>query len=369
LNFSLFSFTRYTSPILDMDLDFFNEDYDSKAAAGYIYLIDASELDEVDSLDYTTWGDFFVGIFLLIVVVLLMIALYTLAERKLMASVQRRQGPVVNGYHGLLQPFADGLKLVIKEGVVPFKADKIIFFFAPIFFLTFSLTIWALLPFSVETVLVDVNYSLLVLYTFSSLSVLGVIFSGWASNSVYSFLGGLRSAAQMISYEVSIGFILVLFTLVTGSFNLLEIATYAEKIPLFFPLLPLFFIWLISALAETNRAPFDLPESESELVAGYNTEYSGIMFALFFLAEYSNMLIMALLTVLFFFSTKLGLVSLYGFGFGFTIVFIFITMVFVLVRATLPRYRYDQLMSIGWTVFLPLLLGLFFFYFGSFLLF
>jgi NADH-quinone oxidoreductase subunit H len=288
----------------------------------------------------------------------------TLGERKIMGIIQRRVGPNVNGYQGLLQPFADGLKLVFKEVIIPYKADKILFLLAPILFLTFSLTMWALIPFDYGVVLSDLNNGVLVLFMLSSLSVYGIIFSGWASNSKYPFLGALRSAAQMISYEVSLGLVLLIIVLCTGSFNLTSIVEYQNNVWLVFPLFPLFIIFFVSALAETNRAPFDLPESESELVAGYNVEYSSIIFAMFFLGEYSNLIIMASLISLFFLG---GWSGLFLGSVNLALKISFILILFIVVRATLPRYRYDQLMSIGWCVFLPLTIG-FFIFFSAFLL-
>jgi len=293
-----------------------------------------------------------------IIVVLIMISMLTLAERKIMGIVQRRMGPNVNGYSGLLQPFADGAKLVVKEVTIPYKADKRVFLFAPIMFLTFSLTMWALIPFDFGFVLANLNNGILMLFLLSSLTVYGIIFSGWASNSKYPFFGSLRSAAQMISYEVALGLIFVIIVTCTGSFNISDIVEYQRDLWLIFPLLPICLVFFVSALAETNRAPFDLPESESELVAGYNVEYSSIIFAMFFLGEYSNLIIMAALLSIFFlggwFGVFIGVINL-------SLKIGFILFLFVIVRATLPRYRYDQLMSIGWSLFLPLTLGYFVF--------
>lgn len=296
-----------------------------------------------------------------LIVALVMISMLTLGERKIMGITQRRMGPNVNGYHGLLQPFADGLKLVVKEVVIPYKANKIIFLGAPIVFLTLALSMWALIPFEQGAVVSDARYGLLLLFALSSFSVYGIIFSGWASNSKYPFLGALRSAAQMISYEVALGFIMVSVVCCTGSFNLTQIVIYQSQVWLCFPLLPLFIIFFVSALAETNRAPFDLPESESELVAGYNVEYSSIVFAMFFLGEYSNLIIMAALISLVFLGGWLGA---FAFTVNLALKISFILVIFIVVRATLPRYRYDQLMHIGWKVFLPLCLGYFVFLVG-----
>ena len=297
-----------------------------------------------------------------IVPVLLMVAMLTLGERKVMGLIQRRMGPNVNGYHGLLQPFADALKLLVKEIVIPYKADKVIFFLAPIIFLTTSLTMWALIPYDYGVVIADLKYGILILFMLSSLTVYGIIFSGWASNSKYPFLGAIRSAAQMISYEITLGLIFVIIGLCTGSFNLTDIVEYQiESCWLIFPLFPLFLIFFVSSLAETNRAPFDLPESESELVAGYNVEYSSMLFTMFFLGEYSNLMLMARLISIFF----LGGWS--GFFFGplnLAIKISLVLFIFIVVRAVLPRYRYDQLMSLGWSIFLPLTLGYLFFIMG-----
>jgi NADH-quinone oxidoreductase subunit H len=319
---------------------------------------------EVDNLFHTV--DFSIATSSLIstvhmVLILIMVSMLTLGERKIMGIVQRRVGPNVNGYHGLLQPFADGLKLVVKEIVVPYKADKFVFFVAPVMFLAVSLTMWAVVPYELGVVVADLRYGVLVLFMLSSLTVYGIIFSGWASNSKYPFLGAIRSAAQMISYEISLGLVLIIIVLCTSSFNLTDIILYQEDGWLIFPLLPVFFIFFISALAETNRAPFDLPESESELVAGYNVEYSSIIFAMFFLGEYSNLIIMAILISLFFLGGWLGI---FFASVNFAIKISFILILFIVIRAVLPRYRYDQLMSIGWSIFLPLALGYLFFTIG-----
>jgi len=272
---------------------------------------------EGDARVYYFWAPYMIThsiyIYIMLILIILLavifsISLYTLGERKLMAAAQRRVGPNVQGYHGLLQPFADGLKLILKEMIIPYKANRIIFFIAPLLFLTLSLTMWALIPFGKHVLMVDSEVSLLILFMFSSLTIYGIIFSGWASNSTYAFLGALRSAAQMISYEVSIGFVFLTVALITSSFSIYDIAKYQEYgIWLLFPLMPLFFIFVISVLAETNRAPFDLPESESELVAGYNVEYSSIIFAMFFLGEYSNMMLMSSLLVHLFFGSWAGI--------------------------------------------------------------
>lgn len=300
-----------------------------------------------------------VKIILKAIFLLIAIAFYTLAERKIMAAVQRRLGPKVVGVVGLLQPLADGLKLVIKELIIPMRANKLLYVLAPVVFLVLSFSAWSLLPFNSINVdrnilsFSDFKYTILVILAISSLNVYPLIFGGWASNSKYAFLGGLRSAAQMISYEVSIGLLLLPIILLTESFNITTIVLWQKEngwlcIPLFLNMILVF----ISFLAETNRAPFDLPEAEGELVAGYNVEYASISFAMFFLAEYSNMLLM---------STLMALLFLGGwspFELSLFIKIILFTYLFVLIRAAFPRYRYDQLMNLGWKVFLPISLGL-----------
>lgn len=293
---------------------------------------------------------------------LLAIAFLTLAERKVMASMQRRKGPNVVGVLGLFQPIADGLKLLVKEPVLPSSANVYIFLFAPVLTFLCSQIAWAVIPFGEGLVLADINVGLLYVFAVSSLGVYGIITAGWSSNSKYAFLGSLRSAAQMVSYEVSIGLILITVLLCAGSLNLTEIVLAQERVWFCVPLLPLLVIFFISCLAETNRAPFDLPEAEAELVAGYNVEYSSMGFALFFLGEYANMIVMSTLTAIFFcggwhppFHTVLlqWLPPIFWLG-AKIIVFLFL---FVWIRAAFPRYRYDQLMRLGWKVFLPLSLA------------
>jgi len=280
--------------------------------------------------------------------VLFSVAYLTLFERKVLAAAGRRLGPNVVGFMGLLQPLADGVKLLMKESIVPTSSNKALYLLAPI--VTFSLSIvgYGVLPFTTQLSYADINCGLLFTFAVSSLSVYGVVFSGWASNSKYAFLGSLRSAAQMISYEVSIGLTLLNLSLFARSLNLSEIVLWqTENIPFFFPLFPVFILFFISALAETNRPPFDLPEAEGELVAGYNVEYSAAGFALFFIGEYANIILMSSLTAVFFFG---------GFSPFKAVFFMF---VFIWVRAAYPRFRYDQLMRLGWKVFLPISLAIF----------
>jgi len=307
-----------------------------------------------------------VGGLVLIIFLLIAVAYYTLAERKIMASMQRRVGPNVVGFWGLLQPLADGLKLLLKEIIVPRKANKILFILAPILTFALALVNWTVIPFSSKGVFAEVNLGIIFILTISSLSVYGVIIAGWASNSKYAFLGALRSTAQMISYEIAISFILVTILLFVGSFNLTDIVNAQATCWFLLPLLPLFIIFLVCMLAETNRTPFDLPEAEAELVAGYNVDYSSIMFAMFFLGEYSNMLLMSCLAVILFCGGWLfPILDLFLFGeIIFALKVSVFAVFFIWVRATLPRYRYDQLMSLGWKVFLPFTLGFFIFILG-----
>ena len=308
----------------------------------------------------------------LIIGLLIAVAFFTLLERKAMASMQRRKGPNVVGFWGLLQPLADGLKLLAKEIIVPRRASIKVFIGSPLYTFLMSLMGWCVIPWSSEVMFSDPKLSALYVFAVSSLGVYGVLLAGWSSNSKYAFLGGLRSAAQMISYEVSLGFILVIIAIFSGTYNLREIVFKQETIWYCFPLFPLVIIFFVSMLAETNRAPFDLPEAEAELVSGYNTEYSSIIFAMFFLGEYSSMLLMAALMVIFFFGGWLP-PFLLNFeiieGFWFFIKITFIAFSYVWVRATLPRYRYNQLMSIGWKIFLPITFGLLLFYAGLLILF
>ena len=298
----------------------------------------------------------------IILPLLISVAYFTLAERKIMGSIQRRKGPNVIGFLGLLQPLADGLKLFTKETILPSNSNIVLFLFSPIITFVLSLISWAVIPFSDKSVLSDLNIGLLYLLAISSLSVYGILLAGWSSNSKYSFLGSIRSAAQMISYEVSIGFIILNVVLCANSFNLSEIIISQEKIWFIFPLFPMFLMFCVSMLAETNRHPFDLPEAEAELVSGYNVEYSAMTFALFFLGEYANMLLMSSILVILFFGGWLPFftlfpLSLLPYSFWFSIKILFGVFFFILTRAALPRYRYDQLMYIGWKCFLPLSVG------------
>ncbi len=297
----------------------------------------------------------------IIVPVLILVAFLTLAERKVIAAIQLRKGPNVVGPFGLLQPFADGLKLLLKETIIPAGANRGVFIIAPIITFLLSLVAWAVIPFNPGVVVADINVGILYLFAISSLGVYGIIMAGWASNSKYAFLGALRSAAQMVSYEVSIGFVMITVLLCVGSLNLSQIVL-AQKGGFWhwywLPLFPMFIIFFVSALAETNRSPFDLPEGESEIVAGYFVEYSAMAFALFFLGEYSAMILMSGMTSILFLG---GWMSPFDFApftwvpgpVWFAAKIAFCLFVFLWVRATLPRYRYDQLMRLGWKVFLP----------------
>ena len=293
---------------------------------------------------------------IIILPLLVMIAYLTFFERKVIGYMQLRRGPNVVGPFGLFQPLADGLKLLTKETIIPSNSNKAVFLFAPVLTFTLALLAWAVIPVDENLVLANINVGILYIISISSLGVYGLIMAGWASNSRYAFLGALRSAAQMISYEVSIGLIIINVLITVGSLNLSEIV-YAQKDMWFlFPHFPMFLIFFISTLAETNRAPFDLPEAEAELVAGYNVEYSSLSFGLFFLGEYGNMILMSSLTTILFLGgwmPILGLEFIPGIIWFLLKVSILLFM-FLWIRATLPRYRYDQLMRLGWKVFLPL---------------
>ena len=293
-----------------------------------------------------------------VVPLLLAIAYLTYAERKVLAFSQLRKGPNVVGPFGLLQPFADGLKLLVKETVVPSEANRVVFIVAPLLTFTLSLVAWAVIPFDAGVVVSNINVGVLYIFAISSLGVYGIILAGWASNSRYAFLGALRSAAQMVSYEVAIGFVLVTVLLCAGSLNLSEIVEAQRHIWFAIPLLPMFVIFFISGLAETNRAPFDLVEGETEIVAGYFVEYSAMAFALFYLGEYGNMILMSAMTSVLFLGGWLAPLGITPFTwvpgpFWFALKIAFVLFGFLWVRATFPRFRYDQLMRLGWKVFLP----------------
>jgi len=290
--------------------------------------------------------------------VLVSVALIVWLDRRVWGFVQKRRGPNVVGPFGLFQTFADALKYIFKEIIIPASANKVIFVLAPIVTLTLALIAWAVVPFSNKLVLANINVGILYLFAVSSLSVYGIIMGGWASNSKYPFLGAIRSAAQMVSYEVSIGVIIINVLLCVGSLNLNDIILAQENVWFIFPLFPMFVIFFISALAETNRPPFDLPEAESELVAGYQTEYSGMMYALFWLGEYANILLLCALGSILFLGGWLNPIDIYPFNilpgvFWMIFKILLLFILFALVKAVVPRYRFDQLMRIGWKIFLP----------------
>lgn len=295
-------------------------------------------------------------VLILFIGLLITVAFYTLLERKFMASTQRRKGPNVTGFFGILQPIADGVKLILKEPIAPWRSDRFIFYIAPIFTFLIAFSAWAFIPFSQDSVAVDLNYTLLFLLAFSSLGTYGIVFAGWASNSKYAFLGGIRSIAQIISYEMPIGFTFLSVALLANSFNLIDIVLAQENLWFFIPLWPLVLVFGISALAETNRTPFDLPEAEAEIVAGYNVEYSGILFAFFFLGEYANMLFVSSIMVLLFFGGWLPVFSLFFIPAPLWMVLkiMFFAILIVLVRAAVPRIRYNTLMHLCWKIFLPI---------------
>ena len=297
-------------------------------------------------------------ILFLLLPVLVSVAMIVWLDRRIWAFVQKRKGPNVVGPFGLLQSLADALKYIFKEIIIPASSNKIIFILAPVVTMTLALVAWAVIPFSEDFVLADINVGILYIFAISSLGVYGIIMGGWASNSKYPFLGSIRSAAQMVSYEVSIGFVIITVLLCVGSLNLSEIVIAQKNLWFIFPLFPMFIIFFVSALAETNRPPFDLPEAEAELVAGYQTEYSGMMYAMFWLGEYANILLMCALGSILFLGGWLSPIELYPFNLVpgaiwliFKILLLFI--LFALVKAIVPRYRYDQLMRLGWKIFLP----------------
>ena len=307
---------------------------------------------------YILFSEFYKILFLL-VPVLVSVAMVVWLDRRIWAFVQKRQGPNVVGPFGLLQSLADALKYLFKEIIIPASSNKIIFILAPIITMTLALIAWAVIPFSETQVLSNINVGILYLFAVSSLGVYGIIMGGWASNSKYPFLGAIRSAAQMVSYEVSIGIIIINVLLCVGSLNLNDIVMAQKNMWYVIPLFPMFVIFFISALAETNRPPFDLPEAEAELVAGYQTEYSGMMYAMFWLGEYANILLMCAMGSILFLGGWLPLIDIFPFNLIpgpiwliFKILLLFI--LFALVKAIVPRYRYDQLMKLGWKIFLPL---------------
>ena len=298
-------------------------------------------------------------ILFLLIPVLVSVAMIVWLDRRVWAFVQKRRGPNVVGPFGLLQSLADALKYIFKEIIIPASSNKIIFILAPIVTMTLALIAWAVIPFSETQVIANINVGILYLFAVSSLGVYGIIMGGWASNSKYPFLGAIRSAAQMVSYEVSIGVIIINVLLCVGSLNLNDIVMAQNKMWFIIPLFPMFIIFFISTLAETNRPPFDLPEAEAELVAGYQTEYSGMMYAMFWLGEYANILLMCAMGSILFLGGWLSPVDIYPFDIipnAFWLIFkiLFLFVLFALVKAIVPRYRYDQLMKLGWKIFLPL---------------
>ena len=297
-------------------------------------------------------------ILFLLVPVLVSVAMIVWLDRRVWAFVQKRQGPNVVGPFGLLQSLADALKYIFKEIIIPASSNKIIFILAPIITMTLALIAWAVIPFGENQVLANINVGILYIFAVSSLGVYGIIMGGWASNSKYPFLGSIRSAAQMVSYEVSIGIIIINVLLCVGSLNLSDIVLAQQNIWFIIPLFPMFVIFFISALAETNRPPFDLPEAEAELVAGYQTEYSGMMYAMFWLGEYANILLMCALGSILFLGGWLSPIDLYPFNLipgaiWLILKILLLFILFALVKAVVPRYRYDQLMRLGWKIFLP----------------
>ena len=303
-----------------------------------------------------------IQILMVMVPVLIGVAYLVYAERKILGLMQLRQGPTTVGPFGLLQPFADALKLLTKEPIIPAGAHHVIFLLAPVVTFVLALIAWAVIPFDKGLVLADINVGVLYLFATSSLGVYGIIMAGWASNSKYAFLGGLRSAAQMVSYEVSLGLVIVTVLLCVGSLNLSDIVTAHRPLWVQVLLLPMLVVFFISALAETNRSPFDLPEGESELVGGYNVEYSSMAFAMFFLGEYANMILLSAMTTTLFLGGWLPPLDIFPLNWAPGIVWFVLKVCavlfcFIWVRATMPRYRYDQLMRLGWKIFLPFTLG------------
>ena len=297
-------------------------------------------------------------ILFLLVPILVSVAMIVWLDRRVWGLVQKRKGPNVVGPFGLLQTLADALKYIFKEIIIPASANKTVFILAPIVTMTLALVAWAVIPMSEDFVLADINVGILYLFAVSSLGVYGIIMGGWASNSKYPFLGAIRSAAQMVSYEVSIGIIIINVLLCVGSLNLKDIVLAQKELWYVIPLFPMFVIFFISALAETNRPPFDLPEAEAELVAGYQTEYSGMMYAMFWLGEYANILLMCAMGSILFLGGWLPIIDIYPFNLipapiWMTLKILFLFILFALIKAIVPRYRYDQLMRLGWKIFLP----------------
>ena len=284
-------------------------------------------------------------------VLLVCIAVYTLIERKILSKIQRRVGPNIQGIFGIMQPFLDGIKLLLKENIIPSYANKYLYLISPMITLGLSFSFWAVIPLSEISIISDIDLSVLYIFIVSGLGVYGIICAGWASNSKYAFLGALRSAAQMVSYEVCIGIIVIAVLLCSQDYNLIEIIEVQRFCWLIIPLYPIFFMFIFVILAETNRSPFDLPEAEAELVSGYNTEYGGMGFALFFIGEYGNIIVMSFLTIIFFVGgyyicSYINIIVYY-------LKVCFMLFLFIWVRAAFPRFRYDQLMRLGWKVFLP----------------
>ena len=294
----------------------------------------------------------------ILIPVLVSVALIVWLDRRIWGAVQKRKGPNVVGPFGLLQTAADALKYIFKEIIIPASSDKVIFILAPVVTMTLALVAWAVIPFSNEFMLADINVGILYLFAVSSLGVYGIIMGGWASNSKYPFLGAIRSAAQMVSYEVSIGIIIINVLLCVGSLNLKDIVNAQQDLWFVIPLFPMFVVFFISALAETNRPPFDLPEAESELVAGYQTEYSGMMYAMFWLGEYANILLMCAMGSILFLGGWLPPLDIFPLNMvpapvWMVVKILFLFFLFALVKTIVPRYRYDQLMRLGWKIFLP----------------
>lgn len=300
--------------------------------------------------------------------IIISVAYFTLAERKIMGAIQRRKGPDINGIWGIFQPLIDALKLILKEIIIPKKANSFFFLLSPILTLFISFNNWIFIPFSFTNYYTNFNLSLLYVLAISSIGVYGIFLSGWSSNSKYALLGSIRSINQIISYEVCLSLIIILIVLLSGSLNLINIVYFQWNSWFFFPLFPMALLFFICSLAETNRSPFDLPEAEAELVAGFNIDYSSILFAMFFLAEYSNILLISSLNVIFFFGGWFLpiLDNYFIYEFLFSIKIIIYSFLFVWVRSTLPRYRFDQLLDICWKQFLPFILGYLLFISGIF---